>query len=146
MWISQENENQGRQEDCQPPPPLWTQKTDRLGSSKPVRHPFPKSARVRYRSHFRNILKSGNRLVSNWIAIDYRLGRSSKPRLGITVSKRHGKAHDRNRFKRIVREAFRELYPQLPVSLEANISPRRSSPDLSKKIILNEILQFLKKL
>ena len=128
MWIPQEDENKGRQEDRQPSPQLWTQEADRLShplnSAKSVQLPFPKSARVLNRSHFRNILKSGNRLIGNWIAVDYRLGRSSRPRLGITVSKRHGKAHDRNRFKRVVREAFRELYPQLPPSLEANISPK----------------------
>ena len=151
MWISQENENKGWPEDRQPPSPHRSQETFRLSTAEPCadkrgQNKLPKAARILNRSHFKNILKGGHRLVGSWIAVDYRLGRSTQPRLGITVSRRHGKAHDRNRFKRVVREAFRELYPTLPVSLEANISPRRSSPDLCKEIILNELLQLLKKL
>lgn len=37
----------------------------------------------------------------------------NKTRLGITVSKKRGKAVQRNRAKRIIREAFRRLYPQV---------------------------------
>jgi ribonuclease P protein component len=150
MWISEEDENKRRQEDHQPPPPHRSQEALRLNSAEQsiekLNRKLPKSARVLRRSHFKNILKDKHRLVGNWIAVDYRLGRSAKPRLGITVSRHHGKAHDRNRFKRIVREAFRELYPNLPLSLEANISPRQASPDLCKAIILNELLQLLKKI
>ncbi len=112
----------------------------------PVNRKLPKSARILKRSHFKNILKSGHRLIGTWVALDYRLGRSLKPRLGLTVSRRHGKSHDRNRFKRVVREAFRELYPQLPPSFEVNISPRRSSPDLCKAVIVTDLLQLLAKI
>ncbi|ANH78727.1 Ribonuclease P protein component [Candidatus Chlamydia sanziniae] len=35
-------------------------------------------------------------------------------KLGITVSKKFGKAHLRNYFKRIVREAFRHIRHELP--------------------------------
>lgn len=38
---------------------------------------------------------------------------SAKTMLGITVSKKRGKAVERNRAKRIIREAFRQLYPQV---------------------------------
>ncbi len=150
MWISQENEDKRRKESHQPQTSHRPKETCRVveleRNGKAAQRKLPKSARVLNRSHFKNILKSGNRLIGNWISLDYRLGRSSRPRLGITVSRRHGKAHDRNRFKRVVREAFRELYPDLPFSLEANISPRRSSPDLCKAIILNELLQLIKKI
>lgn len=150
MWIPQENENKRRQESHQPPTSHGTQETRRVvgqeHAERAVKRKLPKSARVLNRSHFKNILKSGNRLIGTWIALDFRLGRSNRPRLGITVSRRYGKAHDRNRFKRVVREAFRELYPNLPISFEANISPRRASPELCKAIILNELLQLIKKI
>ena len=45
-------------------------------------------------------------------------------RLGITVSKRFGNAVARNRFKRLVREAFRIHQYLLPPGLIINISPR----------------------
>jgi ribonuclease P protein component len=150
MWIPQENEDKRRQESHQPPTSCWTQEACRVveleSNDQAAHRKLPKSARVLNRSHFKNILKSGNRLIGNWISLDFRLGRSNRPRLGITVSRRYGKAHDRNRFKRVVREAFRELYPNLPISLEANISPRRASPELCKAIILNELLQLIRKI
>lgn len=149
MWISQENEDKRRQKDYQSPSPQRTQEASgikTLNQGKAAGNKLPKSARVLHRGHFKNIFKSGKRLIGASISLDYRLGCSNRPRLGITVSKRHGKAHDRNRFKRVVREAFRELYATLPHSLEVNIYPRRPSPDICKAIIMNELLQLLKKI
>lgn len=39
--------------------------------------------------------------------------KQAKTMLGITVSKKRGKAVERNRAKRIIREAFRRLYPRV---------------------------------
>ncbi len=142
MWISQKNEDKGRTGHHQPTPSCRSQETN---NSLNRSYPFPKAARILKRPHFQKIFRQGRRLTGLWIAIDYRLGYSNRPRLGITVSKKHGKAHDRNRFKRIVREAFRELHAELPPTLEMNITPRRSSPDICKAIILKEIQQLLER-
>ena len=80
------------------------------------------------------------------ILVDYRLGRSYCPKLGLTVSRRYGKAHDRNRFKRIVREAFRHFYAHLPRDLEINVAPRSpKSPSVSvtKAGILEELSKLV---
>lgn len=150
MWISQEDEDKRRQENRQSPPPYRTEETDRLNPSaagiQSSQRTLPKAARILHRSHFRNILKSKHRLIGHWIILDYRLGHSLRPRLGITVSRRYGKAHDRNRFKRVVREAFRELYLSFPFSLEVNISPRSPCLELGKEVLMNELIQLLKKI
>ncbi len=139
MWIPQENEDKRRTQDCQPQTPHRTQKAhDRLK--------FPKSARIVNRSHFKNLLKNGSRLLGEWLSVDFRKGRSPCPRLGLTVSRRHGKSHDRNRFKRLVRESFRELYPTLPCNLEINVFPRKPSTKVDKTIILNDLSQIVNKI
>ena len=52
-------------------------------------------------------------------------------RLGLSVGKRYGNAVRRNRFKRLVREAFRTNREQLPNGFDIVVIPRtRSEPTL----------------
>ncbi len=135
MWLSQENENCQRSNNCQSPPQSGTQET----------HPgvsFPKEARVRSRNHYYGILKAGNKVFGKSVGVDYRLGRALRPRLGITVSKKYGKAHDRNRFKRVVREAFRSYCLNFPKDLEINVFPRTTLKPLSKRAILDDLVNL----
>src|ERR1700722_11203858 len=95
-------------------------------SSLPLRMKFPKSARLLTSSHYKHLYKNSMRLFGEQISVDVRQGKMSCAKLGITVSRKFGKAHERNRFKRVVREAFREIILMLPQNLEMNISPRKN--------------------
>ncbi len=107
---------------------------------------FPKSARLLTRAHYKFLHRQAIRVLGLQIAVDLRQGRSMTPKLGITVSRKFGKAHERNRFKRVVREAFRELYTSLPPDLELNVSPRQALNDLlSKQAILVDLQNLLAK-
>lgn len=106
---------------------------------------FPKSARLLTSSQYKFLHRNSSRAFGMQIAIDFRQGRSASPKLGITVSRKFGKAHDRNRFKRVVREAFRELYPALPDDLELNVSPRHNNALLTKQAILVDLKNLLAK-
>jgi ribonuclease P protein component len=139
MWISQENENQRRTQNPQQTAPHRPQAIKRLNKK------FPKSARILSRSHFQ-ALKQGRPLIGSAIILEYRQGRSLSPKLGITVSRRFGKAHKRNRFKRVVREAFRTLRPFLPEDLELNILPRKTFSDPSLLSVLIDLKGLLKKI
>lgn len=68
-----------------------------------------------------------------------RYGTSSRPRLGITVTKRFGKSHERNRFKRIAREAFRLSQDQLISNLELVIKPRSAAKNATMRDVLEEL-------
>ena len=137
MRISQKNEDCPRQKNCQSPPPSRPQETDRLSFK------FPKTARIRSKNHYHGVLKARKKWTGTAILIDYRLGRSYCPKLGLTVSRRYGKAHDRNRFKRIVREAFRHFYAELPRDLEINVVPRSPSVLVTKAGILEELSKLV---
>jgi ribonuclease P protein component len=120
MRISQKNENSQRKTSRQSAPQGRTKDPNGLN--------FPKAARILFRSQYQRIQKEGIRLVGQAIVIQYRRGTAPLPRLGITISRRYGKAHDRNRFKRLVREAFRHVAPELPRGLELNVGPKGNAP------------------
>ena len=102
---------------------------------------FPKSARILKRSHFQKVSRNRAKWTGTFLVVVYRRGHAPCAKLGITVTKRFGKAHERNRFKRLVREAFRHLYPAIPSDLEMNILPQSKPETLSA--IFSDLKQFL---
>jgi ribonuclease P protein component len=104
---------------------------------------FPKSARLLSRAHYKYLHKNSIRLFGEQVFVDICQGKAFSARLGITVSRKFGKAHLRNRFKRVVREAFREIYLSLPQDLEVNISPRKNGIYFSRQEILTDLQTLL---
>lgn len=140
MWIPQENENCQGQTNHQQTQTPRTQKADNRLKK------FPKTRRILTKIHFHQVIKAGNKWSGELLFIDYRIGKSPCPKLGLTVSRKYGKAHMRNRFKRVVREAFREVSDQMPESLEMNVIPRIPNANPSKEKILKEFVRLLAKL
>jgi len=120
MRLSQENENSQRTTGHQPSPQSRPQALNHSLS-------FPKTARLRTRQDYRRVQKASQRIHGHQISMECHRGSQKGlpcPKLGITVSKKYGKAHERNYFKRLVREAFRESRPYFPQDLEINVTPR----------------------
>jgi len=149
LRIPQKNEDKRRKKNRQSPPSFRPQGShDSVNTSMEqkrgrVSKKFPKSARLLTRPHYQSLYRHSSRLFGSNLSINVRQGHSPVPKLGITVSRKFGKAHDRNRFKRVVREAFRELYPSLPADMELNISPRHSNAPLSKEAVLVDLQRLL---
>ena len=137
MWIPQENENSQGATHSQSQKKNRKKKTyHRVGLC------FPKELRILSRFHFQKMNREGKRLAGKVISLQYREG-FSHSRLGITVSKKYGKAHDRNRFKRVVREAFRECYDSIPKGLSINIFPKLPKILIDKQHILDDLKNLL---
>jgi|HubBroStandDraft_4_1064222.scaffolds.fasta_scaffold133719_1 ribonuclease P protein component len=112
-------------------------------NSPRLKNKFPKSARLLSSADYKHVRKNSIRLFGEQVSIDVHRGKRASVKLGITVSRKFGKAHLRNRFKRTVREAFREIYLSLPQGLELNISPRRQDIYSSKQEILVDLKNLL---
>ncbi|MES2272681.1 MAG: ribonuclease P protein component [Chlamydiota bacterium] len=103
---------------------------------------FPKSLRLRSRFEFQRVARQGERRVGKFLCIDCRP--SEKLRLGISASAKYGTAPERNRFKRLVREAFRKSYDRLlPSHLDLNIIPRQKAKQASSLDVMNELVHLL---
>ena len=61
------------------------------------------------------------------IAIMAQDGPQAGPKLGLSISKKVGNSPRRNRWKRLIREAFRKNIGQLPLHLWLVVRPRRGA-------------------
>lgn len=133
FWIPGQNENEIRAQTDQQAPPSRQKKTCSLT--------LPKKLRLLRRGEFLRVSREGKRLVGRFLCIDYRPAK--RGRLGISASNRYGSAPERNRFKRLIREAYRQSYSSLP-PYELNIIPRQCAKKASCTNILDEIRSLLK--
>jgi ribonuclease P protein component len=73
-----------------------------------VRFVLPKECRIAKSAEFRLVYSEGKRFDGRFMTLFLRPSITQFHRLGVTASKKGiGKAHERNRAKRLLREAFR---------------------------------------
>ena len=89
---------------------------------------FPKAARVRSRLDFAAVYERGLRIGDACLSLIALANDDSRTRLGLAVSKRCGNSVQRNRLKRLLREAFRLSRAELPAGLDLVIQPRADTP------------------
>ena len=79
---------------------------------------------VKLNREFVYAYKKGKKIVSDCMVFHSYRNRKETNSLGITVSKAVGKAHDRNRAKRLIRVAFRECMPSTGCGYNVVIAAR----------------------
>ncbi len=86
---------------------------------------FPRERRLRRDDDFRAVFARKCSAADALIVVYARKNDVGYSRLGLSVSKKHGSAVRRNRWKRLFREAFRLDYSQLPPALDLVLIPRQ---------------------
>jgi ribonuclease P protein component len=89
---------------------------------------FPAKYRLKLKRDFERAYQR-RRSVSDGVLLVYACENELPyPRLGMSVSRKVGKAVVRNRWKRLIREAFRLGREELPVGLDLIIIPKAPQP------------------
>ncbi|WP_372370885.1 ribonuclease P protein component [Candidatus Uabimicrobium sp. HlEnr_7] len=105
---------------------------------------FPQTSRLRSKSDFSNVFLKKRSHSGRFLRCYYRKNSLSVTRIGIVVGRKYGKAHERNKFKRIVREAFR-LYDQQNFPMDIVILPLKRNKSLQYEDLSKDIWQLLRK-
>lgn len=90
----------------------------------PVQFRFQKAQHLRNSRDFQHIYDAGQRAGDGNLLIFARRNELGITRIGLSVSRKHGGAVQRNRRKRMLRESFRLSQHQLPVGLDLILIPR----------------------
>jgi len=85
---------------------------------------FPRSQRLSGSNAFRAVFDADRKARRGPLTVYVRPNELGHPRLGLTVSRRVGRAHERVRLKRLLREAYRHERHRLP-AVDVVIVPRR---------------------
>jgi ribonuclease P protein component len=137
LRVSRQNENTRRKKSHQSPPPSWTSPSECVG------YTLPKRERILHRGQFGRLRREGRRVKGELLRVEILFWREYPAKLGVTVTRKYGKAHERNRFKRLVREAFRLMKNQLPLGLQINIRPTEKAQHKSCSEILLDLRDVL---
>jgi ribonuclease P protein component len=94
---------------------------------------------------FRRIYSRGKNLVSPVIVCYALKNRFGRVRMGITTSKRIGNAVKRNRSRRVIRAAFRELLPRIKPGYDFIFVARAKTPYVKSTSVQHAMEQQLHK-
>jgi ribonuclease P protein component len=96
-----------------------------------ARNGFPKSLRLLRQSEFERVFAARTSAADSLVIMYGTANDQRCARLGLVVSRRLGDAVVRNRWKRLLREAFRLSHPQLPALDIVCIAKSHQPPTLS---------------
>lgn len=81
-----------------------------------------KYLRLKKQSDFQRLFQKGKRAFSPSLTVLYRP--SERMTMGISIGKKHGKSVQRNRIKRLLREAFRAVQEEMQGSYSLVLIPK----------------------
>ncbi len=88
---------------------------------------FPAALRLKRQLDFAAVFSKGKVAADDVLVIHAIAGPELSTKLGLSISKKVGNSPQRNRWKRLIREAFRRNSHQLPANLWMVVRPRRGA-------------------
>ncbi len=114
-----------------------------------LRQVYTKADRILKRSEFLRLAKYGRKIQSRYFIAIFGTSPLERTRLGVTVSRKVGRAVTRSRVKRYLREYFRLNKHDIKRNLDINIIAKKAAAGLSSdqtfsslKHIFNSIKEF----
>ncbi|PYS42677.1 MAG: ribonuclease P protein component [Acidobacteria bacterium] len=107
------------------------------------RNVFPKAFRLRTSADFKKVYEGGTKRASRCFVLFALRNGLDRSRFGLTTSRKVGKAHDRNKVKRWVREILRTSLTAIPKGFDFVVNPRRSATDRDFEDLRGELVALL---
>ena len=99
--------------------------------------------RLKTRSDFERVYSGGKRWAGRYVVLIYRsAGEQSGSRVGFVTPKKCGKAHDRNRLRRWLREAYRHHQAELAQDFEMILLGRAAGVRADYRSVETEICKL----
>jgi ribonuclease P protein component len=93
---------------------------------------FPRGFRIRRNAEYERVFARRCSVADDWLVLYAAKSELLHPRIGMAVSKKIGSAVVRNRWRRLLREAFRLSRSKLPGGIDLVIVPRQArEPELA---------------
>jgi ribonuclease P protein component len=101
-------------------------------------HGLGRDERLRRQADFQRVYERRCTASDAWLLVFACPNELPYSRLGLSVARKWGKAHDRNRVRRLYREAFRLTKDQLPTGLDFILIPRQT-----ENLTLDQLMESL---
>jgi ribonuclease P protein component len=110
-----------------------------------VSEKFPRTDRILKRDVFRRVYEEGSKIQFKYFTAFVLAKPAGTARIGITATRKFGNSVERNRARRLVREAFRKNKWLVPHGVDIVINVKRSLVEAGYRDFEGEFITFLQR-
>jgi len=111
-----------------------------------VSEQFLKTDRILKRDSFRRVYEKGRKIQARYFTAFVLSGSGGHPRLGITATRKTGNSVERNRARRLLREAFRRNKWLVPPGVDIVINVKRPLVEAVYHDVEGDFIAFLERM